>query len=105
MGLEDAMATTYVIGAGASRHAKYPLAWDMGKGVIDFMRGMPVPFLQQAQVLPEQFGAEPNIEEMIRLPNHSPELARTFGNDSAVPANRPRPAKGNCGRGIKSMLR
>ena len=56
------MATTYIIGAGASRHAEYPLAWDMGKGVIDFMRRMPVPFPQQAQVLTEQFGTEPDIE-------------------------------------------
>jgi hypothetical protein len=36
----DAVATTYVIGAGASRHAKYPLASEMGKRLIEFMLGM-----------------------------------------------------------------
>ena len=37
---KDAVATTYVIGAGASRHAKYPLASEMGQGLIQFMLGM-----------------------------------------------------------------
>ena len=59
------MATTYVIGAGASHHAKYPLASEMGQGVIDFMRGMEEPFPQQARCLAERFGNQPNIEEMI----------------------------------------
>ena len=34
------MATTYVIGAGASRYAKYPLASEMGQGLINFMLRM-----------------------------------------------------------------
>jgi len=52
------MATTYVIGAGASRHAKYPLASEMGKGLIEFMLGTDQPpFARiQAQSLIEQFG-------------------------------------------------
>jgi hypothetical protein len=59
------VSTTYVIGAGASRHAAYPLASNMGKGLIDFMLGMQMPFPQQARLLAQQFGIEPNIEEMI----------------------------------------
>lgn len=34
------MATVYVIGAGASRHAKYPLASEVGTGLIEFMLGV-----------------------------------------------------------------
>lgn len=56
---------TYVIGAGASRHAQYPLASEMGQGVIDFMLGMQLPFPQQARRLSELFGTQPNIEEMV----------------------------------------
>ena len=61
------MGTVYVIGAGASRHAQYPLASEMGKGLIQFMLGMhqhsyaPV----QARCLIKQFGHEPNIEEVV----------------------------------------
>ena len=58
---------TYVIGAGASRHAEYPLASEMGKGLIEFMLGMNqhpyAPF--QARCLIKQFGREPNIEEVV----------------------------------------
>ncbi len=61
----QAMATTYVIGAGASRHAQYPLASEMEQGVIHFMLSMQAPFPQQARHLTQQFGTEPNIEEMI----------------------------------------
>jgi hypothetical protein len=31
------MPTTYVLGAGASLHAGYPLASTMGEGVLDFV--------------------------------------------------------------------
>lgn len=61
------MATVYVIGAGASRHAQYPLASEIGKGLIEFMLGMdqhpwaPI----QARCLIKQFGQEPNIEEVV----------------------------------------
>jgi len=61
------VGTVYVIGAGASRHAQYPLASEMGKGLIQFMLGMhqhsyaPV----QARCLIKQFGHEPNIEEVV----------------------------------------
>ena len=63
--LSEAVATTYVIGAGASRHAQYPLASEMGQGVIHFMLGMQAPFPQQARHLTQRFGAQSNIEEMI----------------------------------------
>jgi hypothetical protein len=53
------VATTYVIGAGASRHAEYPVASEMGKGVIDFMLGMQAPFPQQARHLTKRFGEQP----------------------------------------------
>ena len=58
------MATTYVIGAGASRHAKYPLASEMGQGLIKFMLGMDQhPYAPiQARCLIEHFGDQPNIE-------------------------------------------
>lgn len=59
------MATTYVIGAGASRHAQYPLASEMGQGVIHFMLSMQAPFPQQARHLTQRFGTDLNIEEMI----------------------------------------
>ncbi len=59
------MATVYVIGAGASRHAQYPLATDMGQGVINFMMSLQCPFPQQARKLIDCFGKQPNIEEMI----------------------------------------
>ena len=60
------MATVYVIGAGASRHAQYPLASEMGKGLIEFMLGVDHPFaFIQARCLIKQFGHEPNIEEVI----------------------------------------
>ena len=52
------MATTYVIGAGASRHAKYPLAPEMGRGQIKFMLGMDQhPYIPiEARFLIEHFG-------------------------------------------------
>lgn len=61
------MATVYVIGAGASRHAQYPLASELGMGLIEFIRGMDQHPLApaQAQCLIEQFGLEPNIEEVV----------------------------------------
>jgi hypothetical protein len=60
------VATAYVIGAGASRHAQYPLAPEMGKGLIEFMLRMKHPWAPvQARCLIEQFGREPNIEEVV----------------------------------------
>jgi len=60
------VATTYVIGAGASRHAKYPLASEIGKGLIEFMLGnqhlwAPI----QARCLIKEFGLQPNIKEVV----------------------------------------
>jgi hypothetical protein len=62
---DGVVATTYVIGAGASRHAKYPLASEMGQGVIEFMLNMQWPFPDQARFLIERFGKQPNIKEII----------------------------------------
>jgi hypothetical protein len=77
---EGAVATTYVIGAGASRHAKYPLASDMGPGVIDFMLGMQHPYPPlQARWLIDTFGQQPNIEEVITELGLRIEAARNAG--------------------------
>lgn len=75
------MATTYVIGAGASRHAKYPLAFEIGKGLIEFMFGLDRhPFAPvQARCLIEQFGQEPNIEEVVTQLGLRVELAKAKG--------------------------
>lgn len=60
------MSTVYVIGAGASRHAEYPLAPEMGKGLIEFMLASQHCFAPiQARCLIGQFGDEPNIEEVV----------------------------------------
>jgi len=66
-GVREITVVTYLIGAGASRHAQYPLASEMGKGLIEFMLGMDQhPFAPiQARCLIEQFGHEPNIEEVV----------------------------------------
>jgi hypothetical protein len=76
------VATTYVIGAGASRHAKYPLASEMGKGLIEFMLGMDQhPFAPiQARCLIKQFGHEPNIEEVVTEPSLKYRIRQSSGN-------------------------
>ena len=60
------MATTYVIGAGASLHAGYPLASTMGRGLFEFMLHCPVqPYPSAARLLIETFGQTSNIEDII----------------------------------------
>ena len=60
------MATTYVIGAGASLHVGYPLAPTMGRGLLDFMLHYPLqPYPSAARLLIETFGQLSNIEDII----------------------------------------
>jgi len=60
------VTTTYVLGAGASLHAGYPLAATMGGALLDFMLRYPQPaYPAAAQVLIDTFGKSPNIEDVI----------------------------------------
>jgi|SRR5579859_770511 len=60
------VATTYIFGAGASLHVGYPLASNMGKGLLDFMLNYPIDrYRDSAQLLIEAFGQSPNIEDVI----------------------------------------
>lgn len=60
------MGTTYVFGAGASFHAKYPLCASMGAGLLEFMLQYPISrYRDSANVLIELFGKAPDTEEMI----------------------------------------
>jgi hypothetical protein len=58
--------TTYVFGAGASRDVGYPLASDMGDGLLDFMLRSPDPSIKASgHFLIDTFGRSPNIEDLI----------------------------------------
>jgi hypothetical protein len=58
--------TTYVFGAGASRDVGYPLASDMGDGLLDFMLNSPDPTIRASgEFLIDTFGRSPNIEDLI----------------------------------------
>jgi hypothetical protein len=60
------MTTTYVLGAGASLHAGFPLASAMGEGLLDFMLRYPVAeYPSAAQFLIDTFGESRNIEDLI----------------------------------------
>ena len=60
------MSTTYVFGAGASRDVGYPLASDMGDGLLDFMLKSPDASIHASgQFLIDTFGRSPNIEDLI----------------------------------------
>lgn len=62
------MSTTYVFGAGASFHARYPLCANMGEGLLEFMLKYPIDrYRDSANVLIEMFGKTPNVEEMITV--------------------------------------
>lgn len=97
------MATTYVIGAGASRHVKYPLASDMGRGLVEFMLGMKQhPYAPiQARCLIKQFGHEPNIEEVVTALGLRIESARAKG----MPADLSPCSPGNLRGWIGTWLR
>jgi hypothetical protein len=94
---------TYVIGAGASRHARYPLASEMGKGLLEYMVGMdqhPCALIQ-ARCLIKQFGREPNIEEVVTDLGLRIESAKAAG----VPADLSPCSPGNLRGGIGIWLR
>jgi hypothetical protein len=60
--------TTYVLGAGASIHANYPLASKMGGELLEFMLNYKFAddrFRLSAENLIEIFGSTPNIEDLI----------------------------------------
>jgi hypothetical protein len=58
--------TTYVFGAGASRDVGYPLASDMGDGLLDFMLNSPDAMIRASgEFLIDTFGRSPNIEDLI----------------------------------------
>lgn len=58
--------TTYVFGAGASRDVGYPLASEMGDGLLDFMLRSPDNSIRASgQYLVDNFGRSPNVEDLI----------------------------------------
>lgn len=60
------MTTIYVLGAGASLHAGFPLASAMGEGLLDCMLRYPTAaYPSAAQFLIDTFGKSPNIEDLI----------------------------------------
>lgn len=102
MELENSVATLYVIGAGASRHAHYPLTAEMGKGLIEFMLGVDHPYAPiQARCLIKQFGHEPNIEEVVTELSLRIESAQAAG----IPADASQCSPGNLRGGIGHWLR
>jgi hypothetical protein len=60
------MTTTYVFGAGASHHAGYPLASEMGEGLIrNMLSSEDLHSRPYAEYLIDQFGRLSNIEDLI----------------------------------------
>ena len=62
--VED-MSTIYVFGAGASRSVGYPLAAEMGKGLIDFMLQRGGYYRAMAERLIDFSSETPDIEALI----------------------------------------
>jgi ribA/ribD-fused uncharacterized protein len=65
---ERVMKTVFVLGAGASIHAGYPLASKMGGDLLEFMLNYKFEddrFRSSAQNLTDIFGKTPNIEDLI----------------------------------------
>lgn len=59
------MKTVFVLGAGASRHAGYPLASTMGHEMLEWMSKREDDLKFTAEFVREQFGSSPNIEDVI----------------------------------------
>lgn len=60
------MSTVYIFGAGASKHAGYPLISDMGEQWLDWMANYPGGRYQgSSELLAQIFGKSPNIEDVI----------------------------------------
>ena len=56
--------TVYVLGAGASKHVGYPLASEMGLGMLSWM-AKHERYQGAAKAVKEMFGDSPNIEDVI----------------------------------------
>ena len=60
------MSTAYIFGAGASRHVGYPLATNMRTELLEWMLKFPGDrYRASSELLTEQFGKSPNIEDLI----------------------------------------
>ena len=60
------MRTVYVMGAGASKHAGFPLISGMGKQWLEWMAAYPNQYFRgSVDLVVERFGTEPNIEDVI----------------------------------------
>jgi len=60
------MTTTYIFGAGASRDVGYPLASEMGEGLLDFMLKSDNALIRASgEFLIDTFGKSPNSEVFI----------------------------------------
>lgn len=60
------METVYVLGAGASRDAGYPLASQMGDELLDFMLKSQNDWIRASgEFLVDEFRSSPNIEDLI----------------------------------------
>jgi|SRR5579871_62869 len=60
------MRTVCVMGAGASKHAGYPLISGMGKRWLDWMAAYPNGYFRgSVDLLLQRFGSDPNIEDVI----------------------------------------
>jgi len=60
------MATVYILGAGASRDAGYPMASQMGKALFAYMLKSENAWIRaSAEFLIDTFGNVPNIEDLI----------------------------------------
>jgi hypothetical protein len=58
--------TVYVFGAGASRDVGYPLASDMGNGLLDFMLKSDDLWIRSSgEFLIDTFGRSPNVEDLV----------------------------------------
>ena len=59
--IELSMSTTYILGAGASRHAGYPFAKSMGRELFDWMKSAQschFDFAESARILEAQYGID-----------------------------------------------
>ena len=97
------MATTYVLGAGASHHVGYPLASTMGGALLDFMLTSSNPSQQDAaRFLIDAFGKSPNIEDLITTVQHH---TRSLKDVQAADAKAERRMQGNSVGALGAALR
>ena len=60
------MRTVYVMGAGASKHAGFPLISGMGKQWLEWMAAYPNGYFRgSVDLVVERFGNDPNIEDVM----------------------------------------